>query len=226
MISIHAGFTSNAGVDHELDFTIFDIIHRVRSPLAYLQNGFRSHAVCAQMGCRPPGGQDLEALFLKGAGDGNYFILMRVVDADKNLPGAGQRKSGRHLRLGKGEAEGMVYTHHLARGFHFRPQQDIYIGKAVKGENRFFHGDMRRLRGDSKTQFRKRSSQHHLGGQLGQRDTDRLAHEGNGAGGPGIHLQDIQNAVLHGILNIHEAHHVQFPGNHLSLNSNGIEKFP
>ncbi len=56
----------------------------------------------------------------------------------------------------------MIDAHDLAGGFHFRPQQDIHIGKTVERENGLFDGDMLRPVGFGKPQFLQRFPQHDL----------------------------------------------------------------
>jgi len=53
---------------------------------------------------------------------------------------------------------------------------------------------------------------HHPGGHLGQGDAGGLGDEGDGAGGTGIDLQDVDFVPLQGELAVHEAAHVQGPG--------------
>ena len=72
---------------------------------------------------------------------------------------------------------------------------------------------MRRTDGFGKAQLPKGLPDHDLGRQPGQRDADGLAYEGHGAGCPRIDLEDVQDAVLYGILNVHEPDDPEFSGN-------------
>ena len=67
-------------------------------------------------------------------------------------------------------------------------------------------------RGDLRRQAKLLETHSHddLGRQFGQGNTGRLAHEWDGPGCPGIHLQDIYDPILDRILDVHQAHHVQF----------------
>ena len=50
---------------------------------------------------------------------------------------------------------------------------------------------------------------HDFGGELGERDADGLADEGDGARGARIDLEDVDDFVLHGELDVHEAADVE-----------------
>ena len=55
-------------------------------------------------------------------------------------------------------------------------------------------------------------SGHDLGGDLGDRDADRLGDEGHGARGARIDLEDVDVAVLHGVLHVHQPADIERPG--------------
>ena len=47
---------------------------------------------------------------------------------------------------------------------------------------------------------------HHPGGQLSKGDPGRLAHERHGSGGPGVHLQDVDDPGFDGELDVDQPH--------------------
>ena len=44
-----------------------------------------------------------------------------------------------------------------------------------------------------------------------------LADEGNSPGGSGIHLEDIDDVVLDGVLDIHQPYDMEFPGQSIGI---------
>ena len=50
---------------------------------------------------------------------------------------------------------------------------------------------------------------HDFRGELGERDADGLADEGHGAGGARVDLEDVNDLVLDGELDVHQAAHVE-----------------
>ena len=62
-----------------------------------------------------------------------------------------------------------------------------------------------------KAEFPQGFSGHDAGRNLGQGFADGLADEGDRAGCPGVHLEQIDGAFLNGELNVHEAADAQFP---------------
>ena len=151
---------------------------------------------------------------------------MIIMNADEDGPGSRHPETGRHLRFGKGQAKGFIDTHHLSGGLHFRSKTDIRFREAVKRKNGFLDGDVLRFDGFGKTQFLQTFAQHHLGGQLCQRHTDRLADKRHRARSARIDFQHIQGPVFHSILNIHEADHVKLGRQHLRLFFNPVQQRP
>ena len=92
------------------------------------------------------------------------------------------------------------------------PKQGVHPGEAPEGEDRLFDREVGRLDFFGKAQLFQAPAQHHLGGQLGQRHAGGLADKGDGAGGPGIDLQDVDLVVLDGELDVDQADHAQFCG--------------
>ena len=118
----------------------------------------------------------------------------------------------------------MINPHDFSGGFHLRPQENIHIGKAAEGEDRFLDGNVIRMEGRREVEVFQGFSQHDLRRQFRQRHANGLADKGNGPGGTGVHFQNIEHSVLDGILNIHETDHPQLFRDHLCLFFNKIEK--
>ena len=102
------------------------------------------------------------------------------------------------------------------------PKRISTLGKRLKGKTasltEICRGQMVSVRPTSLQGL----SQHDPRRQFGQGNADGLADKGHGAGGPGIDFQDVKNAVLDGILDIHETHHADFPGDPFRLFVNGL----
>ena len=111
-----------------------------------------------------------------------------------------------------GQAEIVVDTHDFTGGFHLRSQEGVYIFKTVEGEDGLLYGPVADFHLFSYSQFLQCGPKHDLGCQFGQGDTCCLADEGDGAGGAGINLKDIELLVFHGKLYIHETDNPQFHG--------------
>ena len=197
-------------VDNQLDVSVFHHVQNVRPPLSHLEHGPVSDTVLMQVGGGPFCGNNFETKIVEEKGGFEHGHLVLILDADKHRPRQGQLLSRGQLRFCEGQTEVFVNAHDLSSGLHFRPQQRIHTRKPTKGKNRFFDGNVRRRHLPSETQFLQPFSHDHLGGQLGQRNTGRFTHKGNGPRGSGVHFQHIDDAVLDRILNVHQSHHIQF----------------
>ena len=225
MIGVPGRTETQADIDHKPDIAVFDVVEHVGLPLAHLADRFRRDAVFPQTVGRAARGQNLESHAGQGFGHGKDAILVMVVDTDEYLSRKRYLESGRHLGFRIGETERTVDSHHLSRGFHFRPQQDVRMREAAEGEDRFLHRDVPRPDRFTEAQLPQGFPQHHLGGQLRQRNADRLADERNCPGGPGVDLQHEKLAVLHCVLDVHQSHHAEFPGNPLRLAFDPLKHF-
>jgi len=63
---------------------------------------------------------------------------------------------------------------------------------------------------------------HQLCGYAGHGDVADLGDQGHSAGGPGIGLQNIDLVLGQSVLHIHEAHHLQLPGDALGVLLDGL----
>ena len=73
------------------------------------------------------------------------------------------------------------------------------------------------------SEFLEGLARHDLGGHLGEGDSDRLADEGGGPGGAGIHLEHVDFLVLDGVLDVHQAAHIEFQRHRLGGVADGLE---
>ena len=167
------------------------MVDYVGTSLADFQHHPGGNAMIFEMFGRAARGCYLKSQFLENPRYGHDFILMIIMHADKHCTRQGHLETGRHLRFGESKPEGMIDAHNFAGRFHFRSQQAVYIGEAVKRKDGFFHGNMRGYHPFGKSQPGKSFAQHHFCGQFGQRYADGFADKGNGAGGPGIYFQNI-----------------------------------
>ena len=135
--------------------------------------------------------------------------LVFVAHADKDPPDFRQAHAAAELSFGKSDAEGCVDAHDFARGFHLRAEQGIDAGKFVERENRFFDGNMLGVDFPRESEILEFPADHDARRHLGQRHTDRFAHEGHGARSARIDFEDIDIGFLHGKLHVHQAAHVE-----------------
>ena len=111
----------------------------------------------------------------------------------------------------------MVQAHHLAGGLHLRPQDGVDAWEAGEGEHRLLDGHVRRERGVVQLEGGQRRAGHDQRADLGHRHPRRLGHEGHGAAGARVDLQDVDGAVLDGELHVHQADHAERAGDGLCL---------
>src|SRR3546814_9411780 len=99
-----------------------------------------------------------------------------------------------------------VDAHDLAGRAHLRPKHRIDAGETGEGKNRFLYGDMAKVAViDLKVpEGRERLSGHHARRDLGDRAAGRLCDEGHGPAGAGVHLDQINLAILHRELHVHQ----------------------
>ena len=187
------------------------------SAFSELEDGVRGNAMGSEVACRAGGSDEVEAQFVEACRCRQHSRFVLIVDADKDRSLGWKFVARRRLALGKGDPEARPNSHDLSGGFHFRSQQDIHPGEAGKGEDRFLDGKMFRFDFPVEPQFLQGLAQHDLGGELGQRAADGLAHKGNGARGPRVHLENVDLTALDGELHVHQANHPQFGGHESSL---------
>ena len=84
------------------------------------------------------------------------------------------------------------------------PKQNIDAGEAVEGENRFLYADMLELL-VLQLEAGKLLAGHDARGDLGDRLADHLGDERHGARGARVDFEDVDEVVLDGELDIHQA---------------------
>ena len=177
-------------------------IHLQAGLLDVRQSGFpqrRPRARRRQQAIAEPG---------QGARDGYDIRLVLVAHPDEHRPARAQAVGGGDLRFQEGFGEGAAPAHHLAGGFHLRPQHEIGAGEPGEGKHRFLH----RIgyQGHCPQPLRlQRPPDHDPGCLLGQRHAGRLADEGYGARGARIDLQQKYLLPLDRELRVHQSHDAQ-----------------
>ena len=205
------------GIDNQIDLAFLDQTHQIGHRLFSLiiaLDHFHRHAVGFEHLGSPRSGDQRESEFsqLFGNQDDRTFVL--VPHADKNLAAGRQRGTGADLRFGKGLTVAGGDAHDLAGRFHFRSQDDVHARKFGKRQHRFLDREVFHFRdqvvGNIKT-FQLLAD-HHLGGNLGQRDPGGLADKRRGARSPRIDLQYEHPTSFNGILDVQQPAHVESQG--------------
>ena len=224
MIGVPRGTPAQAHIDDKLDVAVLDVVDHVGTPFADLEDRLDRDPVLPKPCGRAARGGNPEPHPGKIPGHGNDPVLVMIVNTEEDPPRKRHLEAGGHLRFRKGEAEGMVDSHHLARRLHLGAEQDVRVGKAVEGEDRLFHRDVLRSDGFREAELLQGFPQHDLRRQLRQRDPDCLADEGDGPRGAGIDLQHVEVAILDRILDVHQADNVEFFGDQLGLPLDGLQE--
>ncbi len=128
----------------------------------------------------------------------NHGGLVAVLHRDEDRPVL--RHGGPASELGFRESAGEidVEPHGLAGRFHLRPENDVGAVESGERKDRLLDGDMAPLgaHGIATKRLIQALARHHAGRHLGNRDTGRLGDERHGAACPGVHLEDVDVAVL------------------------------
>src|SRR5690606_35060911 len=163
------------------------------------------------------GSDDIEAKVNQFAGHVGNEGLVIFAHADEHGAGGRQHFAGTQLGLGEGLGEAVPHTHHLTGGLHFRPEDRVNAGELGEGEHRFL--DAVKVRYDflGEAQLLQRLAGHDPCGDLRQRCADALGYEGHGTRSTGVHLDDVDNAVLQCQLHVHQADHTQLQRHALDL---------
>ena len=133
---VPAGRLAMRGIDDELHFPVLDQVEKIGAPFREFVNQFRRDTRGLEDRQRAFRRVDLETCRAKFPGDRHDLVFVRILDADENMARFRQGRLGRHLRLGVGDAEVGIQTHHFAGGAHFRPESDIDAGKLDERKHR------------------------------------------------------------------------------------------
>ena len=158
--------------------------------------------------------------------------LIRVLHRDKDAAFLIELIAGSYQSFKQRFLHGVGNAQNLAGGFHLRPQLVIHIDQLFEGEHRHLHRIIRRhlIKPGAVPHLRKLLPQHGPGGQIHHGNTGHLADIGDGAGGTGVDLDDIQLVVIDQILNIDKSFGLQrnrqIPGSLDDLFGHGLADVP
>src|SRR5512144_2103936 len=207
-VGVAAGPPVLGGVEHERDLSALHEVDDVGPVvLVDLVHDLHRHALPLQELGGADGGHQAEAHLGEPLGDLQHRALVAVLHREEDLARGGERRAGRELRLHVGLPEVVVDAHDLAGRLHLRPQDRVHPRELDEREHRLLHRDVRDLALLGEPLRGQRPTEHHVGGQLGQRDADGLGDEGYGAGGTRVDLEDEDLLVLDRELDVEEADH-------------------
>ena len=209
------GAAADRRVDDEVHFAVGDGVDQVRSSFQTLQHRFGFDAVLVKIGAGAFGREDLEAKFLEERGGLKQHL---VVIGDRHQNSAFRRELlvGRDLRLEVGETRGCGDAQDFAGASHFRSKHRVDFREHVEGEDGFLDAVVRDgLLRDA--EFLQSLAKHYLRGDPRHRDGADLTDERNGAGGPGVRFQNVDDVVADRVLDVHQSDHVHFQRQFLSV---------
>ena len=102
-----------------------------------------------------------------------------------------------------------VKSHDLARGAHFWPKQRINTGEACEGQNRLFHRKAFDAGGIHQVEIAQGFTGHNSGSNSCNRAAHGFGHEGYGAAGARIDLDQVNLAIFDRELHIHQSDNIQ-----------------
>ena len=110
--------------------------------------------------------------------------------------------------------EAAVNTQHLAGALHFGSQHGIHAVQLFKAEHGHLYGHIIGIGEQARAvaHIGQLFAQRAAHSQIHHGHAGHLADIGHRAAGTGVHLDHIHLFVLHGILHIHQAHHMQLAG--------------
>ena len=171
---------------------------------------FAFNVVLEQVNHRAARGAQRESHVRQLPGHVKHPFLVPVIHGDEDFAFRRQGIECTDLGFCESDIRVRINAHHLSGGFHFRPQHHVDAREAAPWENGFLHAIVFRSDFPGKAQFRQRFAGHDLCGQLGEGLADGFGDERNGAGGAGIHLNDVKLFVFYGKLDVHQPADVQF----------------
>src|SRR5262245_58894336 len=197
-------------VDDQRDLApLHEIDHVGPVALGDLVDRLDAHAVAPENARGARRRHDREAQVDEPPRQRRHRALVARADRDEDLAEGRHRQTGRNLRLEIGLAEVVIEAHHLARGFHFRPQARVDARKLDEREDRFLDRDVWQVAPVPGHPGLERLAEGGTRRDLGERQPDRLGDERDGPGGTRIHLEDVDRVVADRELDVDEADHTE-----------------
>ncbi len=190
----------------------------MRSAFQHLVDLLRRQPVLREEALRSRRRQDREAVARQHGDRRQEALLVLVPHGDEDYAGLGQDRARAELALQERDAERAIEPHDLAGRAHFRAEQHVDAGEAGEGEHRLLHRDVAlHGRSGAEPEALQRLAGHDAGGDLRDLRADHLGDERHRAGGARIDLEHVDDAVLDGVLHVHQSADVERQSERLGL---------
>src|SRR5215471_13725881 len=196
-------------IDNQIDLTALDVVHDMWTALVHLVHRLNLYARIPQNPSRSTRGDNLEPDFNQIRGNFRNEILVVLVDADECHSLPRQNRSRADLRFHIGLAERVVDAHHLAGGLHLGTEDRIDSLETRERKHRRFHEELVHLQLGRQSELAKLPPDHHLRGNLRQRNSRRFTDERYGTRRTRIHFEHVDFSGPDRKLNIHKADDIQ-----------------
>src|SRR5699024_6809083 len=173
------------------------------------------------------GGVDPVSQLLKPSGDIDHFLFILVLYRDNHIFMTGQidprTQEGFVQRFIERRSDAQAFSGRL----HLRSQIDVGTPDLFKGEHRHLHGDMGRLRLQTRriAHFPDLMSQNHLRRQRYDGNPRHFTDIGHGTAGTGIDLDHINFSAADNELDVNHTHHMQRHGKTAGILLDGLFGF-
>ncbi len=188
-----------AGENHKVDLPRFQQLkHAVVLP--QLTHNLHIRAKAGDFIGRALGSIELIAQVHQLAGNMHHLRLVPAVDGDEDAaPALRLHPIARgNQPFKQGFLQILSKAQHLPGGFHLRRKGGVCVSELFKGENRHLHSHIGRrfIKSRAVSKGAQGLPGHHPGGKVHHGHPRHLGEIGNRAAGTGIHLNDIQLALI------------------------------
>ncbi len=189
-----------------------------------LRIGFASIPARANHCCVAAVARREKTALLQASGQFGRFRFLCIDHREQGRARGGQGLFGGILGFVEGQAGGPGEAEDLSCGTHFGTEDRINLGEHVEREDRFLDPVIGRfdLR---EVFFLELFPEHDAGGDAGHGEAAYLGNQGDGPGGAGIGLENVNRVVADSVLDVHEADHVHGFGDPLGIVANGFNVF-
>ena len=182
-----------------------DQVDRIGPAFVHLQHPLGRYAASSQIPLGAFRRQNAKAQLVEAAGDRQHRRFVVIIHRHEDRAFQRQTAFRRDLRFRERHSEAVGESHGLAGRPHFGPQHGIYAGQFGEGEDGLFHGYPGDGKLIGKAQIVQCLPHNDRRRELCERYACGLAHKRHGPGRPGIDLQDVDHAVLDGVLHVEQA---------------------
>src|SRR4029077_2439491 len=202
------GLRALGSVENELDVAVCDGVHDVRTPLQHLANLFGRYSLIGKEALGARGRHYLEAEREQQSHRVHDAGLVALADGDEYGALARHAGAAANLTFGERDLEAAIDAHHFAGRSHLRAEHGVDAREAGEGEHRFLHADVTELP-LFQIEIRKLLAGHQPRRDFRHRRADHLGDERHGARCARVDLEHVNVAVFDGVLNVHQAYHVE-----------------